>query len=205
MTLMADADAVVGKLSALMEMLSLEGSVELADVMEVGQWVKPADDRVLAWPLEEALSDVRTPEGEVALKRVPSADEKPTKFLCVAIGPGGAFDFQPPVFAPSSGRVQGAQAMIPSALVRVAAACMPGDVFIAGRYVGQEQELDGREYRLIKASDVLAVLDLPKKADIARRAAAKADGGLTEGPLLKGSKEPPSRPRPVNPPSPQKP
>jgi len=90
----------------------------------------PLEDRVVVRPLEQ---EEKTPSGIVLPD---TAKEKPTKGKVVAVGPGRYDD---------NGK------LIP----------MPvsvGDVVVYAKYAGTELKLDGEEYLVMRASDIIGIL-----------------------------------------------
>ena len=90
----------------------------------------PLEDRVVVKPLEQ---EEKTPSGIVLPD---TAKEKPTKGKVVAVGPGRYDD---------NGK------LIP----------MPvsvGDVVVYAKYAGTELKLDGEEYLVMRASDIIGIL-----------------------------------------------
>ena len=92
--------------------------------------VRPLDDRVVVEPVE---AEERTAGGIVLPD---SAKEKPQRGKVVAVGPGKLLD---------SGK-------------RGELSVMVGDQVIYGKYSGTPYTVEGEEYVIIKASDVLAKL-----------------------------------------------
>jgi chaperonin GroES len=92
--------------------------------------VKPLADRVLVEPLEAAE---KTAGG---LYIPDNAKEKPQKGKIVAAGPGKTSD---------SGTL-------------VKMEVKAGDVVLYGKYSGTEVTVDGKEYLIMRESDVLAVI-----------------------------------------------
>ncbi|MCX8033087.1 MAG: co-chaperone GroES [Thermoleophilia bacterium] len=90
----------------------------------------PLEDRVVVKPLEQ---EEKTPSGIVLPD---TAKEKPTKGKVVAVGPGRYDD---------NGK------LIP----------MPvsvGDIVVYAKYAGTELKLDGEEYLVMRASDIIGIL-----------------------------------------------
>lgn len=91
--------------------------------------IKPLGDRVLIAPLEDG-------EDKVGSLYIPdSAKEKPQEGTVSAIGPG---------------RHENGKLVAPEVKV--------GDRVLYGKYSGTEVKQDGREYLLVRESDVLAIL-----------------------------------------------
>ncbi len=90
--------------------------------------LRPLDDRVVVEP-SEAES---TTAGGIVLPD--SAREKPQRGTVVAVGPGKLLD--------SGNRGELSVAI--------------GDIVIYGRYGGSEVEVDGREMKILRESDILA-------------------------------------------------
>ncbi len=93
--------------------------------------IKPLDDRVVVEPLE---AEEKT-KGGIVLPD--TAKEKPTKGKVISIGEGRLLD-------------NGQRAKI---LVS------KGDQVLYGKYSGTEINVSGREYLIIKESDILAKID----------------------------------------------
>jgi chaperonin GroES len=92
--------------------------------------VKPMDDRLLVDPAEAE----EVTSGGIVLPD--TAQEKPQRGKVLAVGPGRLLD---------SGERGGMDVKV-------------GDEVFYGKYSGTEIELDGREYVILKESDVLAVV-----------------------------------------------
>jgi chaperonin GroES len=93
--------------------------------------IKPSADRVV---VEAAAAEEKTASGII----IPdTAKEKPQKGTIVAVGPGK--------FADVSG------ALIPMT-------CKVGDEVLYGKYAGTEITIDGKEYLIMRESDIYAVL-----------------------------------------------
>jgi len=90
--------------------------------------LRPLDDRVVVQP-EEAES---TTSGGIVLPD--SAQEKPQRGTVVAIGPGKLLD-------------NGNRGTLSVAV---------GDVVIYGKYGGSEVEVDGKDVKILRESDILA-------------------------------------------------
>ena len=90
--------------------------------------VEPLDDRIVVEPME---AEEKTKGGIV----IPdSAKEKPVKGKVIAIGPGRVAD---------DGK-------------RIAPAVKKGDTVVYAKYGGMEIEIDGKEYMILRESDILA-------------------------------------------------
>lgn len=90
--------------------------------------LRPMDDRVVVEPVEAES----TTAGGIVLPD--SAQEKPQRGTVVAVGPGKLLD--------SGNRGELAVAV--------------GDTVIYGKYGGSEIEVDGREMKILRESDILA-------------------------------------------------
>ena len=90
--------------------------------------LRPLDDRVVVTP-EEAES---TTAGGIVLPD--SAKEKPQRGTVVAVGPGKLLD-------------NGNRGTLSVAI---------GDVVIYGKYGGSEVEVDGKDVKILRESDILA-------------------------------------------------
>ncbi|MCS7239036.1 MAG: co-chaperone GroES [Thermoguttaceae bacterium] len=90
--------------------------------------LKPLDDRVVVEPLE---AEERTPGGIVLPD---TAKEKPQRGTVLAVGPGKLLE---------DGR-------------RSTMSVAVGDEVIFGKYAGTDIEIDGREIKIIRESDILA-------------------------------------------------
>jgi chaperonin GroES len=91
--------------------------------------LKPLEDRVVVEPLEQ---EEKT-KGGIVLPD--TAKEKPQKGKIVAVGPG-RYD--------EEGK-------------RVPMEVKPGDVVAYSRYAGTEVKIEGKEYLILRESDVLAI------------------------------------------------
>lgn len=91
--------------------------------------LQPLGDRVVVEPLEEKEQI----EGGIVLPE--SAQQKPTEGTVVAVGPGAMLE-------------SGKRAEMP---------LKPGDVVIYSKYGGMEVTVDGKELKILRASDILAV------------------------------------------------
>ena len=90
--------------------------------------LRPLDDRVVVSPLEAE----ETTAGGIVLPD--AAREKPQRGSVVAIGPGRLLD-------------SGTRGELSVAV---------GDEVIYGKYGGSEVEIDGKEYKILRESDILA-------------------------------------------------
>ncbi|QEG23581.1 MULTISPECIES: co-chaperone GroES [Pirellulaceae] len=90
--------------------------------------IKPLDDRVVVEP----MTAEETTAGGIVLPD--SAQEKPQRGTIVAVGPGRLLD---------SGE-------------RGDLSVSVGDEIIFGKYGGNEIEVDGNEYKILRESDILA-------------------------------------------------
>jgi chaperonin GroES len=90
--------------------------------------VRPLDDRVVVEPLEAAEKTA----GGILLPD--TAKEKPQRGRIIAVGPGKLLD---------SGQ-------------RAAMAVATGDEVIYGRYAGSDVEVDRKEVKILRESDILA-------------------------------------------------
>jgi len=93
--------------------------------------VKPLDDRVLIEVLE---AEGRTAGGIVLPD---TAKEKPQKGKVIAVGPGRTLD---------SGE-------------RAALEVKKGDVVLFSKYGGDEVEVTGKDCRIMRESDILAIIE----------------------------------------------
>ena len=92
--------------------------------------VKPMEDRVLLKPMD---AEQKTAGGII----IPdNAKEKPQKGEVVAVGPGKVND-------------KGA---------KIEMSLKKGDKVLYGKYSGAEITIDGKEYLIVRESDVLAVI-----------------------------------------------
>jgi chaperonin GroES len=90
--------------------------------------IEPLDDRIVVEPIEAE----KITKGGIVLPD--SAKEKPVKGKVIATGPGRMLD---------TGK-------------RVEPAVKKGDVVVYARYGGSEVEIDGKEYMILRESDLLA-------------------------------------------------
>ncbi len=93
--------------------------------------VKPLGDRVLVEPVEEK----ETKKGGIIIPD--SAKEKPTEGVIRALGTGKKDD---------DGKVQPFEVKV-------------GDRVLISKYGGTEIKIDGKEYKLLNADDILAIVD----------------------------------------------
>jgi chaperonin GroES len=90
--------------------------------------IRPLDDRVVVEPLE---AEEKTAGGIVLPD---TAKQKPQRGRIVAVGPGKLSD---------SGK-------------RTAVAVVKGDEVIYGRYAGNDVNIERKEYKILRESDILA-------------------------------------------------
>jgi chaperonin GroES len=100
----------------------------MAKEKEVALKVRPLDDRVVVEPLE---AEEKTTGG---ILLPDSAKQKPQRGRVLAVGPGKLRD---------SGE-------------RSALSVQKGDEVLYGRYSGSDVEVDGREVKIMRESDILA-------------------------------------------------
>lgn len=93
--------------------------------------LKPLADRVVAQPLEE---EDKTPGGIILPD---TAKEKPQRGKIIAAGPGKLDE---------KGQ-------------RIKMEVKKGDVVLYGKYSGTEIKIDGKEYLILRESDILAIID----------------------------------------------
>ncbi len=93
--------------------------------------IEPLEDRVVVEPLEAD----QTTKGGIVLPD--TAQEKPQQGKVVAVGPGKQLE---------SGD-------------RAEPAVQKGDVVIFAKYGGTEIEIDGKELKILRESDILAKVD----------------------------------------------
>ncbi len=91
--------------------------------------IKPLADRVIIQPLES-----ETMKGGIIIPD--TAKEKPQQGKIMAVGPG----------------------QINDAGERVKPEVKKGDVVLYGKYAGTEVTVDGKDYLILRESDVLAIL-----------------------------------------------
>ena len=92
--------------------------------------VKPLFDKVVV----EAVKAEEKSKGGIILTA--AAQEKPATCLVVAVGPGGVID----------GKDVTMQVKV-------------GDKVLLSKYSGTEVKLDGKEYTIIRQSDILAIVE----------------------------------------------
>lgn len=92
--------------------------------------IKPLFDKVVV----EAVKAEEKSKGGIILTA--AAQEKPATCLVVAVGPGGVID----------GKEITMQVKV-------------GDKVLLSKYSGTEVKLDGKEYTIIRQSDILAIVD----------------------------------------------
>lgn len=92
--------------------------------------IKPLFDKVV---VEAVKAEEKTKSGIIL---TPSAQEKPATFLVVAVGPGGIME----------GKEVTMQVNV-------------GDKVLLSKYTGTEVKLDGKEYTIIRQSDILAIVE----------------------------------------------
>ena len=92
--------------------------------------IKPLFDKVVV----EAVKAEEKSKGGIILTA--AAQEKPATCLVVAVGPGGIID----------GKEVTMQVKV-------------GDKVLLAKYSGTEVKLDGKEYTIIRQSDILAVVE----------------------------------------------
>lgn len=92
--------------------------------------IKPLFDKVVV----EAVKAEEKSKGGIILTA--ASQEKPATCLVVAVGPGGVID----------GKEVTMQVKV-------------GDKVLLSKYSGTEVKLDGKEYTIIRQSDILAVVD----------------------------------------------
>jgi chaperonin GroES len=90
--------------------------------------IKPLDDRIVVEPLE---AEEKTAGG---ILLPDTAKQKPQRGKILAVGPGKLLE---------SG-------------TRVAVSVKPGDEVLYGKYSGSEVEVDGKELKILRESDILA-------------------------------------------------
>ena len=92
--------------------------------------IKPLFDKVV---IESAPVEEKTKSGLIL---TPASQEKPQSFLVVAVGPGGIVD----------GKEIQMQVKV-------------GDKVLCSQYAGSQFKVDGKEFTIIRQSDILAVLE----------------------------------------------
>jgi chaperonin GroES len=100
----------------------------MAKDKDISVKIRPLDDRVVVEPLE---ADEKTTGG---ILLPDTAKQKPQRGRVLAVGPGKLSD---------KGE-------------RLALSLVKGDEVIYGRYSGSDVEVDGREVKIMRESDVLA-------------------------------------------------
>jgi chaperonin GroES len=90
--------------------------------------LEPLDDRIIVEPME---AESKT-KGGIVLPD--TAKEKPQKGKVISVGPGRVTD---------EGK-------------RIAPSVKKGDTVVYARYGGSEIEIDGKEYMILRESDILA-------------------------------------------------
>jgi chaperonin GroES len=100
----------------------------MAREKDVQNKVRPLDDRIVVSPLE---AEEKTAGG---ILLPDTAKQKPQRGVIVAVGPGKLRD---------SGE-------------RAALAVVKGDEVLFARYAGNEIQIDGKEYKIMRESEVLA-------------------------------------------------
>src|SRR5205085_1454945 len=100
----------------------------MAKEKDINLKVRPLDDRVVVEPLE---AEEKTPGG---LLLPDTAKQKPQRGRVLAVGPGKMRD---------NGE-------------RMALSVSRGDEVIFGRYSGNDIEVEGREIKIMRESDILA-------------------------------------------------
>jgi chaperonin GroES len=90
--------------------------------------IEPLDDRIVVEPME---AESKT-KGGIVLPD--TAKEKPQKGKVISVGPGRVTD---------EGK-------------RIAPSVKKGDTVVYAKYGGSEIEIDGKEYMILRESDVLA-------------------------------------------------
>jgi chaperonin GroES len=92
--------------------------------------IEPLEDRIVVEPIEAE----QVTKGGIVLPD--TAKEKPVKGKVISVGPGRVLD---------NGK-------------RAAPAVKKGDVVVYAKYGGTEIDIDGKEYMILRESDLLAVL-----------------------------------------------
>ncbi len=103
----------------------------MAKEKEANLKVRPLDDRVVVEPLE---ADEKTAGG---ILLPDAAQQKPQRGRVVAVGPGKLND---------KGE-------------RIALSVVKGDEVIYGRYGGNDVEVEGKEVKILRESDILAKVE----------------------------------------------
>lgn len=122
---------------AALELAAAHSTKELSEALAVkieealeAQDIQPILDRVLVKPIVE-------PDWQKAGSLYVVGNDKPHRYLVIAVGPGRRQEdgaFQPPD-------------------------CEPGDVVLAGAYIGHKINVKRDEYRLMKQSDILGIIE----------------------------------------------
>ena len=107
---------------------SSKGILNMAKEKEINLKVRPLDDRVVVEPLE---AEEKTTGG---ILLPDTAKQKPQRGRVLAVGPGKLSD-------------KG---------TRTAVAVQKGDEVIYGRYSGNDINVEGREIKIMRESDILA-------------------------------------------------
>ena len=92
--------------------------------------IKPLFDKVVV----EAVKAEEKSKGGIILTA--AAQEKPATCIVVAVGPGGVVDGKDVVMQ-----------------------VKPGDKVLLSKYSGTEVKVDGKEYTIIRQSDILAIVE----------------------------------------------
>jgi chaperonin GroES len=100
----------------------------MAKEKEVNLKIRPLDDRIVVEPLE---AEEKTAGG---ILLPDTAKQKPTRGRVLAVGPGKLLDTG----------------------VRAKVSVIAGDEVIYGRYAGNDIEVDRREIKILRESDILA-------------------------------------------------
>jgi chaperonin GroES len=100
----------------------------MAKEKEVNVKIRPLDDRVVVEPLE---AEEKTPGG---ILLPDTAKQKPQRGRVLAVGPGKLRD-------------NGERSVV---------AVVKGDEVLYGRYGGSDIEMEGREIKILRESDILA-------------------------------------------------
>jgi chaperonin GroES len=100
----------------------------MAKEKEASVNLRPLDDRVVVSPLE---AEEKTAGG---ILLPDTAKQKPQRGVVVAVGPGKLLD---------SGE-------------RMAVAVVKGDEVIYGRYAGSDVQINRKDYKILRESDILA-------------------------------------------------
>ena len=90
----------------------------------------PLADRVV---LKQSTPEEKTKSGIILTS---TSQEKPQQAEVIAVGPGGVVDGK-----------------------EVVMNVKPGDMVIFSKYAGNEVKLDDEEYRIVKQSDILAIVE----------------------------------------------